>query len=280
MKEKYDNNISFSHEAIVGVAITAISYLVAYIFEKSYLSYFEIPEGLVQVEIKSIILAGLSVLGITALVYQFSDILATFMQHNFSDKPMAKVFDSYGIIFTAFLILCLFADLAWYKKAFLLTIPFYNMWLQIVMPFFEMKRYGSYSEAQNKIIEWTNCHGGLEQRYTFFGNTFFLRFVLLAIYLMIAGQTAGYMLASSHKEYFSDESGRVLIRAYSESAIMAYSDGNKLTGVFVVQPINGLKLKKIDSEINVFDKKGVDSQVYGGVDKLYNSVKNFLSGFI
>ncbi|MBL0598251.1 MULTISPECIES: hypothetical protein [Aeromonas] len=277
MKEQRSTNIIFSNEAIAGLVITAMSYLVAYIFERSYLSYFEVPEGLLQVEVKSIILACLSIVGLTGLVYQVLDLVTTVINDKYADKPIAKVFDSYGVIFIPAVILCLLIDAEWYKKVFFLTIPFMNMWFQIIMPFFEIKNYGSYSDAQSKVIEWSRGYGGLTQRYKVFGEASIGRVVLICFYLAVAAHAAGNVSASNQKEYFSDELGRVLIRAYSGNAIMAYSNENKLTGMFVLTPINGLKLKKIESEKNIFNKEGVDSKMYGLFDRVFNLIKNGLS---
>ncbi|WP_421311126.1 hypothetical protein [Aeromonas sp. 603757] len=277
MKEQRSTNIIFSNEAIAGLVITAISYLVAYIFERSYLSYFEVPEGLLQVEVKSIILACLSILGLTGLVYQVLDLVTTVINDKYADKPIAKIFDSYGVIFIPAVILCLFIDAEWYKKVFFLTIPFMNMWFQIIMPFFEIKNYGSYSDAQSKVIEWSRGYGGLTQRYKVFGEVSIGRVVLICFYLAVAAHAAGNVSASNQKEYFSDELGRVLIRAYSGNAIMAYSNENKLTGMFVLTPINGLKLKKIESEQNILNKEGIDSKMYGLFDRVFNLIKNGLS---
>ena len=272
LKEETTRSSFFTNEAILGLAVTAISYLVAYNFEKSYLSYFEVPGDLVQVEVKSIIVAGLSVLGLTGLVYQALDLITTVINSKYADKPLAKVFDSHGLIFVPSLILCFFVDAPWYQKLFFLTVPFVNMWIQLIMPLFEIKNYGSYSEAQREVIEFTQKTSGLVQRYKVLGNASFWRLALISVYLIIAGQAAGYTVASNQKDFYTDESERVLIRTYSENAIMAYLDGNGLTGVFVVTSLDDLKLKKVDFELDIFDKQGMDSKVFGFFSNMYNQI--------
>lgn len=269
MKEK-NNKSFFSNEAILGVAATAISYLVAYNFEKSYLSYFEVPGGLVQVEIKSIIVAGLSVLGITCVIYQILDFITLIINDKYADKPMAKVFDSYGVIFIPSVILCLFIDLEWYMKIFALTVPFTNMWIQVLMPLFEIKKYGSYSDAQREVVECTQDNNALISRYKVLGNTSFWRLALIGMYLIIASQAAGYTAASNQTEFFIDESERVLVRAYSVNAIMAHSKNSNLTGTFVVTSLENLKLKKLESELDVFKKQGMDKKASNFLSNIYN----------
>ncbi|MCC4275339.1 hypothetical protein [Marinomonas communis] len=244
--------------------------------KKSYLSYFDVPGDLVQVEVKSIIVAGLSVLGLTGLVYQALDLTTTVINEKYADKPLAQVFDSHGLIFVPSLILCLFVDAPWYQKLFFLTVPFANMWIQIIMPLFEIKNCGSYSEAQREVIEFTQKNSGLVQRYKVLGNASFWRLVLISVYLIIAGQAAGYTVASNQKDFYTDEFERVLIRAYSDNAIMAHLDSNGLAGVLVVTSLDNLKLRKVDFELEVFDKKEMDGNFFGFFNDMYYQIINSL----
>ena len=271
--EQEKSSATLKGDALQVLILTSIAYLVAYIYESSYLRYFGASPEFVTINVKTLIAAGIAVFVAFSLIYQVIDIISTVIKNSIPDGNLSKLFNQFGILFIPLAILVLISDLPILNKIYLIFVPFPMFWFQIIYPVFERKKYGSYKEAQAAIIKYSNpAPSGLILKNPDKGVQDYLLIILISVYAAMAASTVGTMNASQQEDFFYEpKKQQILIRAYGEIALFGEVKAGVLSGTFSIQKLDGLTLTQHTYD-NLISNDNEESSLLERIKSLFTSL--------
>lgn len=260
------------NEAACLLLLTSISYVAAYAYELSYLKFFGIPSDFITVNLNSLVITGISVVVMLGIIYQGLDLATTIINEEYSESVFAHIFNKYSLLFVPSTILVLLADTSILYKLFLIIFLFPMMWFYIILPAFERKLYGSYTEAYFSIIKSEPKETILSSKLNTFNIRNFLLIIVSGVYIICASHILGFQTASSKDEFLIDKENRALIRAYDKSAILGVLDGNELVGKYVIKELKDIEFEKKAIELIITRELDADDKLMNYTKHIYESI--------
>lgn len=243
-------------DAMQVMLFTAFAYLVAYVYEYSYLKYFGIPKDFVSVDVKTIIAAIIAIYLLAVIVWQLFEVVSAIISSKYPGGNLEKLFDAHGFLFIPTIVFVLVSGMSLFYKIFLLVVPFPYLWLKIIAPIFQTKEYGSYRSAQAAYID-----SFVAPKVRVFKNIssknldFSLGVFILVIYCVFASAVMGEREAAGKNDYLYDNDGFFVVRVYGDKVLLAKEKKDL--------PVHNLKVRNI-IDVKLSSERG-DSVVFGEV---------------
>lgn len=243
-------------DAMQVMSFTAFAYLVAYVYEYSYLKYFGIPKDFVSVDVKTIIAAIIAIYLLAVIAWQLFEVASAIISSKYPGGNLEKLFDAHGFLFIPTIVFVLVSGMPLFYKIFLLVVPFHCLWLKIIAPIFQAKEYGSYRSAQAAYID-----SFVAPKVRVFKNIssknldFALGVFIFVIYCVFASAVMGEREAAGKNDYLYDNDGFFVVRVYGDKVLLAKEKEDL--------PVHNLKVRNI-IDVKLSSKRG-DSVVSGEV---------------
>lgn len=213
-------------EAFLLSAIPAVVIVVSFIFEVGYLSFYDAPLSVVEIDIHKIIVSCACLI---ILFYWIAEVISGLMK---MARRFSKVIGAFFVSLIPGLIIALFALLF---KVYLILWAAAAVVLLLYLPLaIELRRERS---KENENVE--RDEGSLIGRIK--------EFLLVGAVVVGLSFGAGYSVASDKVKYFVVGDDRVLIEMYGDTAVLAYFGGKKgmhtLTGEIELVSLSEFQLK-------------------------------------
>lgn len=244
-------------DAMQVMSFTAFAYLVAYVYEYSYLKYFGIPEDFVSVDVKTIIAAIIAIYLLAVIVWQIFEVVSALISSKYPGGNLEKLFDTHGFLFIPTIVIALVSGMPLFYKIFMIVVPFPYLWLKIIAPIFQAKEYGSYRSAQAAYIDsFVAPEVRVFKNISSKNLDFALAIFILVVYSVFASAVMGEREAAGKNDYLYDNDGFFVVRVYGDKVLLAKEKKDL--------PVHDLKVRNI-IDIKLSSERG-DSVVASEVD--------------
>lgn len=220
-EEKIENNKSklLNDGMIIGLA-TILSYFLVFVYESSYLRYFNISSEFVSVSLEKFIIFIISISGFFLLLYLMIDLILFFIpkKENFVGRRIFTFIVIQTIIFLPILYINNFS-IKWWGYSILGLIIYALFYFGFPLIHRNKKGYKDKLIEQQKIENYPSL---LDRAGGLFGNKGGL-FIVIFIYLIYISYILGSYNAKEQKEFIVasiDNNNFAVIREYGDNIIL------------------------------------------------------------
>ncbi|WP_031545568.1 hypothetical protein [Salinicoccus luteus] len=247
-----NNRIGFIDTGLLIATFTAISYFIAYSYEKAYLSYFGFGEfSVLSVSITSLVTSlGSMVIILLALALAFIGFKSNL---KVIDNPIIVLFSRYFFYFFCILIFLLFFR---FQYIFFFTVVIISFLAVIyVTPLFKYRKTKGYmNKVREKIKDLDeeakeNLLEGLHLRWNYSILNKIMVAAIICFFAYYISSAMGYYAALSKEEFYITELENrelVVFKIYGDSAVAAPFDtetaeySNSLIAIKIVSDSNNI----------------------------------------
>lgn len=225
--DKEQKDYLFGNGVII-LTFPAISYLLAYVKEYAYCSYFGIPIEFISLDLMTILLMFIKIFIILMPVFYFMNFLSLIIWYDDLKSPIIRQFvrcSKYYIVLLVFYIMN--RDISGLKTTLFVAFLFITF-LYFIFPIITQWKVSGY---KNKLIEQEkveNKSNNNTLQYNFFRKVGITNVNIIAIVIIISILTYQVGLSeASTKENFlipSNDNSKIVLRIYGENIICAKYD--------------------------------------------------------